>query len=479
MQDDCIIITPDGEDRWTDCHQVEHYSDLEPAELLNIIRNAGIAGMGGAGFPTAIKLNPSADNLIKTLVVNAVECEPYITADDMLMRERAHDILAGLQIVAHLLKPERILVGIEDNKPHAIAAMHIALKAVSEQDFPMKDQLSLIEVPTKYPSGGEKQLIQILTGLEVPNGGIPADIGIVCMNVGTIFAINRAVYAGEPLISRVTTVTGDAVAQPQNLEVLLGTPMSHLLSHCGLDDEALHRLVMGGPMMGFTIHDPEVPVVKTTNCLLAGTLKELPPPPPEQACIRCGMCAEVCPASLLPQQLYWYSKAKEFDKALEHNLIDCIECGACSYVCPSNIPLVQYYRFAKGEIRNEEQEQIKAEHAKQRFEARKARQEREQAEKEAKRKARAKAAAEAQAKKKAAAENAEQVGEPADDKEAVIQAALARAEAKKKAREEAAAKTAVEPATTATSTTPETTEVQEELSLDSHNTPNDSQENKS
>jgi electron transport complex protein RnfC len=243
-------------------------------------------------------------------------------------------------------------------------------------------------VPTKYPSGGEKQLIQLLTGKEVPSGSIPAQVGVVCQNVGTALAIHRAIELGEPLISRITTLTGNALKEPGNVEVLVGTPVSHLVACAGVDSARVARLVMGGPMMGFALHTPQVPVVKTSNCIIAATATEMPEPAPEQPCIRCGSCAEVCPADLLPQQLYWYSKNSDLERAQQYHLLDCIECGACAYVCPSNIPLVQYYRYAKGEIREQIAEQQKADKARIRFEARQARLEKEAAEKEARRKAR-------------------------------------------------------------------------------------------
>ena len=379
LEAQCIVIAPDGEDRWDELHPVPHWLDCSPSTLLARIREAGIAGMGGAGFPSAVKLNLREGTVIEQLVINAVECEPYITADDMLMRERADEIIAGVRILAHLLDPEEVLIGIEDNKPEAIAAMK---QACEGSDF------EVLVVPTKYPSGGEKQLIQLLTGKEVPAGGIPAQVGVVCQNIGTAVAIYRAVEKGEPLISRITTLTGEALARPGNVEVLLGTPVQWLLDVAGVDAARLGRLIMGGPMMGFAIHTPAVPVVKTSNCIIAATAEELPSPPPEQPCIRCGSCAEVCPANLLPQQLYWYSKTEDLERAQQYNLMDCIECGACAYVCPSNIPLVQYYRHAKGEVRHQVAEQQKADRARERFEARQARLEKEAAEKEARRKAR-------------------------------------------------------------------------------------------
>lgn len=389
----CITIETDGKDTWIDHQGVADYTALEKPEVLNLIRNAGIAGMGGAGFPSVVKLGIKPDQKIEQLILNAVECEPYITADDRLMRERAQEIIAGLQIMAWLVQPKETLVGIEDNKPEAIEAMRQAAADAN---------IEIVVVPTKYPSGGEKQLIHLLTGKEVRSGGIPADVGVVCQNTGTAYAVKRAVIDGEPLISRVTTLTGNGIEQKGNYEVLLGTPVSWLLEQAGVNETHLHRLIMGGPMMGFAVHNPSVPVVKTTNCLLVPADKELAEPAQEQPCIRCGSCAQACPVNLLPQQLYWFAKAKEFDKAAHFNLADCIECGACAYVCPSSIPLVQYYRFAKGAIRTQEQEARKADHARQRFEARQARLEREEQEKERKRQERAKAAAAKQAQKKAA-----------------------------------------------------------------------------
>ncbi len=408
MTGPCISIKPDGEDRWIERQGVADFSQLDKNALLDIVRDAGLCGMGGAGFPTAIKLNPPPNKPIDTLIINGTECEPYITADDILMRERAPGIIEGVKILAHLIKPQQVLIGIEDNKPEAIEAMR---KAASGSGF------EIVVFPTKYPSGGEKQLIQILTGKEVPSGGLPADIGIVCQNIGTTYALYRAVVLGEPLVERITTVTGQGVSKPQNFEVPLGTPVNELLAAAGFKGDKLSRLVMGGPMMGFSLRSNQVPVVKTTNCVLAPTLNEIPPPAPQQACIRCGMCAEACPVSLLPQQMYWFARSQEYDKLESQNLFDCIECGACSFSCPSNIPLVQYYRNAKSEIRTRAQEKAKADASKLRFEAKQARLQREEEEKEAARKAR-------QAAKQAKASS----GAGAEDP---VAAALARAQARK------------------------------------------------
>lgn len=406
LEELCIVIRPDGRDQWLEHSSlyqqlgVEHLADITPRQLVEHIRNSGIAGMGGAGFPTAVKLNVG-QKPIHTLILNGAECEPYITADDMLMRERAAEIIQGALILQHIVGSKRCLIGVEDNKPEAIAALEQALVQLDQQHH-----IDVVSIPTKYPSGGEKQLIKILTGEEVPAGGIPANLGLVCQNVGTAAAVYRAVQFGEPLISRITTVTGDAVQQPGNFEALIGTPVAHLLQLAGYKVQQRERVIMGGPMMGFALPQLQLPITKTSNCLLAPTEQELPPNDIAMACIRCGLCVDACPADLLPQQLYWFSKAQEFDKAEQHNIFDCIECGACSYVCPSHIPLVQYYRYAKGAIREDRAAKAKAERARLRFEERLARQEREAAEKEAKRKARAEAAAKAQAEKPAVADTA-------------------------------------------------------------------------
>jgi electron transport complex protein RnfC len=398
MQGLCISIETDGLDQWIEHTGLADYPTLGKDQLIDYICDRGIAGMGGAGFPTAVKLHLGDDHIVNTLIINAAECEPYITADDLLMRERAEQIISGINVLQFLLEPSHIIIGIEDNKPQAIRALEIATQHC-------KYNIDVVSVPTKYPSGGEKQLIKLLTNIEVPNGGIPADVGIVCQNVGTVYAIHRAVHFGESLISRIVTVTGDGVKKPQNYDTLIGTPFSELLNAAGYIKEKTHRLIVGGPMMGYSIQDDQIPVVKTSNCIIASTRDEMPEQPPSQACIRCGMCEQVCPVQLLPQQLHWFAKGQEYQKAEEHNLFDCIECGACSYVCPSNIPLVQYYRHAKTSIKEEQQEKRKSDLARERFEAKQMREQRAIDEKAAKRKARAEQAAKAQAEKKQQAQD--------------------------------------------------------------------------
>lgn len=386
LSDLCIVLETNGNTE-TDCMPViDEPLSAEPQALVDRIFDAGINGLGGAGFPTNVKV--SAKQKINTFILNAVECEPYITADDRLMRERSESIITGIQIIQHILWPKESAlantkIGIEDNKP---AAIKVVRDMIAEKG--LTDSIDVVVVPTKYPSGGEKQLIQNITNIEVPKGKIPADIGVLCMNIGTVYAVQRAVCVGEPLISRITTLTGDAISDKGNVEVLIGTPIKHVLAAANASETQMSRLVMGGPMMGFTLKSSDVPVVKTTNCIIAGSAQEFPESPQEQSCIRCGECAEACPASLQPQQLYWHSKHREFEKAEALNLMDCIECGACAFVCPSHIPLVQYYRYGKGEVRLAQAEAVKADKARERFEFRQERLDKEQAEKEARRKAR-------------------------------------------------------------------------------------------
>jgi len=370
LEEISITLIPDGKDTWSDLTPTPDYKTLENQEIITKIQMAGICGMGGAGFPTYVK--SQTDKKIEFLIVNGVECEPYITADDRLMQEHADEIIQGISVLDHVLKPEKILIAIEDNKPLAIKSMQQASKPFTN--------IIVKVIPTKYPSGGEKQLIQILTNKEVPTRCIPADIGILVQNVGTLFAISEAIHNGKPLIERVITVTGQTLNKPKNVWALIGSEVKHLLDNCEFKPEAQQRVIMGGPMMGFTLPSVRIPVVKTTNCILAPNQIELPFSDNEQACIRCSACADACPASLLPQQLQWFAKAKEFDKLEDHNLFDCIECGACNYVCPSEIPLVQYYRIAKAQIKEQQEEQKKAQRAKERFEIRNQRLEREKEE---------------------------------------------------------------------------------------------------
>lgn len=392
----CIVIATDGQDSWIDADPLSDFRQVEPARLVELLAQSGLAGMGGAGFPTTVKLQPR--NPITTLIINGTECEPYITADHELMRSNAENIVRGAELLAYILgEPDEILIGIEDNKPDAIEIMIAAAE---------NSRAEIVTFPTKYPSGGEKQLIEILTGKQVPSGGLPADLGIVMQNVGTAAAAWEAIVLGRPLTARVTTLVGNNLNTMGNFRVRIGTPVVELLKQVGTKSTELSRVIMGGPMMGFSLPDLNVPVTKITNCLIVPDLSELPEPPPAQPCIRCGNCAEACPASLLPQQLFWFAQSENTADLKAHNLFDCIECGACSYVCPSNIPLVQYYRASKGMIREAEWEKITSDRARERFEARQVRLAREVEERKAKREARA-AAAKAKAAEKAAQESTE------------------------------------------------------------------------
>jgi electron transport complex protein RnfC len=358
---------------------------------------------------------------MEALVINGAECEPYMTCDDALMRERADDVVRGAGIFRDLLRPEKVLIGIEDNKPEAAAAMCAAVAAAGEN-------FAVIEVPTRYPAGGAKQLIRVLTGKEVPASKRSPDMGVQCFNVATALTAWRAIAHGEPVVSRVVTVTGN-VREARNYEVLLGTPMDEVLALAGPQPDT-DGIVMGGPMMGFLVPDGRAPVVKATNCLIAHSARLFPPKPPEMPCIRCGECARACPHELQPLEMYWFARAKNFGKAQEYNLFECIECGCCAYVCPSRIPLVRYFLFAKSEIWAREREKNAADEAKARFEFKQFRDEREKAEKAE----RLVKAAAAQAAKKAAASSET----PAADAEqtakaAVIQAAVERAKAQREA----------------------------------------------
>lgn len=406
-----ICIKVDGEDKAIETTSFPNYSKADKVELISAICNAGISGLGGAGFPTHIKTNNVKP--LEFLIINGIECEPYISADDRLMREHAWQIRQGIDILYHILEPKQVIVAIEDNKPEALETMTLACQQHSDYQ--------VISVPTKYPAGGEKQLIQVLTSREVPSDGLPIDVRCLMYNVGTCYAVADAIIDGKPLTRRVVTLTGNAMAAAKNVWALIGTPVKHLLEVAQFDVEKQHypRIIMGGPMMGFTLTSAQVPVVKITNCILAPAAKELPDIGDERGCIRCSACADACPASLLPQQLFWYSKAKEYETAQEYNLFDCIECGACAYVCPSEIPLVHYYRQAKSNIRQQQAEKEQSEKARIRFETRKARLEKEKLEREEKHRKAAEA-------RKQALNN-----DDGNGAKAKIAAALARAKAKK------------------------------------------------
>jgi len=366
QSDNCIVIDVDDKD---EAYPVDSVSpdNLTASEMIQQIRQAGVVGLGGASFPTSAKLLRANVLGIDCLIINGVECEPYITCDDILMRTHANELVKGIDYLQRILKPYSTLIAIENNKPDAIDAINqaLALQAL--------ENTRVVSVPTLYPAGGEKQLIQILTGKQIPKAKLAFDIGIFCQNVGTCVAISRALDKNQPLTSRIVTLSGDGIRRPGNWEVRLGTPVRHLVELAGgySSDVNQQHLVMGGPMMGFSLSGDRVPIVKASNNILVMQQQIIPSQPGNHAeCIRCSKCTDVCPAQLLPQRLYWHARAKSYDKTEEFNLFDCIECGCCSAVCPSEIPLVQYYRAAKSEIRAAQQAQFKSDRARIRFEFR-------------------------------------------------------------------------------------------------------------
>jgi len=414
-----VVIEPDGRDEWIERKPLD-YTVLEPERVREILRDSGVVGLGGAVFPSHAKLTAAKSVPMDELIINGGECEPFMTCDDRLMRERAEGIVRGSGIFRDLLKARRVLIGIEDNKPEAVAAMKAAVEKLGEN-------FEVIAVPTRYPAGGAKQLIRVLTGKEVPASKRSPEMGVQCFNVATAYTAWRAIAHGEPVLSRIVTLTGN-VEQPRNWDVLLGTPLSDFVALAKPKSDT-DRYLMGGPMMGFVLPSLEAPLVKATNCIIAGSPTLFPPPAPEMPCIRCGACADVCPHELQPFEMYWFARARNFGKTQEYNIFDCIECGCCSYVCPSHIPLVQYFRFAKSEIWSREREKNMADAAKARFELRNERDEREKAEKAERL---AKAAAAKAAVKKAPAESGSDA-QSGDTSVAAVVAAPLDAEAAKKA----------------------------------------------
>ena len=441
LPDMCISLVPDNKDQWTALQPVD-WRNTDQKTLVDGLRASGIVGLGGATFPTHIKLRSNGKSNVNTLVINAAECEPYITCDDMLMRECADEILKGIEIVQYLLGAEKCIVGIEDNKPIAADIMTKALAANST--------VAVKTVPTLYPSGDARRLIHLLLGIEIPNDKRSTDVGIQVFNVATVLAIYRYFEFGEPSISRVVTMTGN-VAVPQNFEVLFGTPLHNLVAAAGGAKADTTHFIMGGPMMGFDLPNDLVPVTKAANCIIASAPDLFAAPPPAMPCIRCARCADACPVNLQPQELYWFAKSDNFEKARDYNLFDCIECGCCTYVCPSDIPLVQYYRYAKSEIIAIDKAKEAADLARERNDFRLARIEREKLERAQKHAERAQASknevkpAEVQSVdvkpaeiklvddvKEASTESIKTAEAPAGtDKQAAIAAAIARAKAQK------------------------------------------------
>ncbi|MBI5918548.1 MAG: electron transport complex subunit RsxC [Nitrosomonadales bacterium] len=375
-----ITLTSDGAEQWLEAAGCATPLELAAEEIAAQVAAAGIVGLGGATFPAALKLNLSRNSGVQTLILNGGECEPYLTCDDRIMRERAPQIVEGIQLIARAVAADEVLVGIEDNKPQAIAAMQAAAQGSSVQ---------VVVMPSMYPMGSEKQIIQVLTGKEIPAGGRPADIGVLVHNVATAYAVQQAIRYGRPLISRIVTVSGGAIKTACNVEALVGTPVQALIDFADGYAQPTARLVLGGPMMGQQFTHTGVPVVKGTSGVLALTASEIGQAEPSP-CIRCTTCVRACPVGLLPLEMAAHIRASDLTGAVALGLKDCIACGSCSYVCPAHIPLVHYFNYAKGDLAAQERAKLKLEATKKLAEdrtARIARIERERAEAAARRKA--------------------------------------------------------------------------------------------
>ena len=399
-----ITIACDGEEKWTTLESMDDPFALAPEEVAARVAAAGIVGLGGATFPAALKLNLSRNSGVQTLIINGGECEPYLTCDDRIMRERAAEIVEGIRLIAHAVAAKEIVVGIEDNKPEAIAAMRRAVRDFSDgttrnrreqlegsaqRGNQAAQQISIVAMPSMYPMGSEKQIIQMLTGNEIPAGGRPADIGVLVHNVATAFAVQQAIRHGRPLLSRIVTVSGGAIRSPCNLEVLIGTPVQALIDFAGGLSQPAARMVLGGPMMGQEFIHTSVPIVKGSGGILALTAGEIGQTA-ASPCIRCSTCVRACPVGLLPLEMAAHIRVSDLNGAVDLGLKDCISCGSCSYVCPAHIPLVHYFNYAKGDLAAQERAKLKQEATKKLIEARSeriARIERERAEMMAKRKA--------------------------------------------------------------------------------------------
>ncbi len=336
-----VIIENDEQETWDELSKIEKWENVDRRTLLTMIREKGIVGIGGASFPTHIKLDPPADAKIDTLLLNGAECEPYLNSDNRLMIENPEKIVNGIKIIKKILGVNRAIVGIEENKPEAIASMRKAVEGTGIEIAPLK---------TKYPQGGEKQLIKAVLDRQVPSGKLPSAVGVVVQNTGTAAAIYDGIVNGIPLIEKVVTVSGKGIINPKNVKIAIGTQFSYLLDYCGVNREVVDKLVMGGPMMGMAQFSEEAPVIKGTSGLLALT-KEETNPYKTRACIGCGKCVEACPMGLEPLMFARLAAFEQWEQLKEYSLMDCIECGSCAYICPANRPLTEAIKIGKSKLR--------------------------------------------------------------------------------------------------------------------------------
>lgn len=337
---EALVVASDGADEWVQLEPVENPEALSPKEILDRIREAGVVGLGGAAFPSHIKLAPPGDARIDTIILNGCECEPYATSDHRVMLECGEKVLSGLNIIRKLLSPEATYIAIEDNKEDAIEHMEDLIVAMG-----FKKDIKIVPLESKYPMGAERILTKLLLGREVPIAGLPLNVGVVVHNVSTTKAIHEAVVEGKPLVERVITVTG-AVNSPKNLLARFGTPLGSLIEYCGGIVGKANKVILGGPMMGFAQFDLGFPTMKGTNSVVVKEDTIVT----EQCCIRCGRCIEICPMHLMPTLLAKYARAGRYDECKAAYVDNCFDCGVCAYVCPANIPIVQYIKIAKREL---------------------------------------------------------------------------------------------------------------------------------